>query len=126
MALALPTVASAQAVAPGGGLDPQRPISQYLHDVWTIDQGLPQNGILAIAQGRDGYLWLGTEAGLVRFDGVTFTTFTTANTSALKDNYISFVMVDSSQRPTDVLVGSWVGGVSRLGGAGTSAAIPGA
>jgi len=125
LSLPLPTVAYAQAGAPG--LDPQRPISQYLHDVWTIDQGLPQNGILAIAQGRDGYLWLGTEAGLVRFDGVSFTTFTTANTSALKDNYISAVTIDSSQRPTDVLVGTWVGGVSRLGGsAGTSAAIPGA
>ena len=72
LALTLPTVASAQAGVPG--LDPQRPISQYLHDIWTIDQGLPQNGILAIDQGRDGYLWLGTEAGLVRFDGVTFTT----------------------------------------------------
>ncbi len=127
LALGLPTVAAVQAGPPGGGLDPQRPISQYLHDIWTIDQGLPQNGILAIAQGRDGYLWLGTEAGLVRFDGVSFTTFTTANTSALKDNYVSAVMVDSSQRPTDILVGTWVGGVSRLGwGAGTSAAIPGA
>jgi PAS domain S-box-containing protein len=118
--LPLPPVASAQAGAPG--LDPRNPISQYLHDIWTIDQGLPQNGILAIAQGRDGYLWLGTEAGLVRFDGVSFTTFTTANTSALKDNYVSAVMVDSSD---DVVVGTWVGGVSRLG-PGTSAAIPGA
>jgi PAS domain S-box-containing protein len=119
LALPFPTVASAQAGAPG--LDPQRPISQYLHDIWTIDQGLPQNGILAIAQGRDGYLWLGTEAGLVRFDGVSFTTFTTATTNALKDNYVSAVLVDSSD---DVLVGTWVGGVSRLGG--TSATIPGA
>lgn len=119
-ALALPTVASAQAGAPG--LDPQKPISQYLHDIWTIDQGLPQNGVLAVAQGRDGYLWLGTEAGLVRFDGVTFTTFTTANTSGLKDNYVSAITVDSSD---DVLVGTWVGGVSRVG-AGTSSAIPGA
>jgi len=122
LALALPTVASAQAGAPPPGLDPRRPISQYLHDVWTIDQGLPQNGVLAIAQGRDGYLWLGTEAGLVRFDGVTFTTFTTATTTALKDNYVSFVMVDTSD---DVLVGTWVGGVTRLS-AGTAAAIPGA
>ena len=120
LALTLPTLAAAQAVAPG--LDPQRPISQYLHDVWTIDQGLPQNGVLAIAQGRDGYLWLGTEAGLVRFDGVTFTTFTTANTSGLKDNYVSAAMVDSSG---DILVGTWVGGVSRLS-ARASAAIPGA
>ena len=121
-ALAIPAVAFAQAGAPPPGLDPQRPISQYLHDIWTIDQGLPQNGILAIAQGQAGYLWLGTEAGLVRFDGVTFTTFTTANTSALKDNYVSWVSVDSSDA---VLVGGWVGGVSRLGGR-ASAPIPGA
>ncbi|HEV8400801.1 MAG TPA: two-component regulator propeller domain-containing protein [Gemmatimonadales bacterium] len=120
LALGFPTVAYAQAGAPG--LDPQRPISQYVHDIWTIDQGLPQNGILAIAQGRDGYLWLGTEAGLVRFDGVTFTTFTTATTSALKDDYVSAVVVDSSD---DVFAGTWVGGVSRLG-ARASTVIPGA
>ena len=107
LTLPLPTVASTQAGAPPPGLDPPRPISQYHHHIWTSDQGLPQNGVLAIAQGRDGYLWLGTEAGLVRFDGVTFTTFTTASTSALKDNYISAVMVDTSD---DVLAGTWVGG----------------
>ena len=118
LALTLPAVASAQS----GGLDPQRPISQYLHDIWTIDQGLPQNGILAIAQGPDGYLWLGTEAGLVRFDGVSFTTFTTATTSALKDNYVSFVAMDATG---DVLAGTWVGGVTRVS-ARTSATIPGA
>ncbi|MEO8225726.1 MAG: two-component regulator propeller domain-containing protein, partial [Gammaproteobacteria bacterium] len=71
------------------GLDPQKPISQYVHDIWTIDQGLPQNSVLGIAQGSDGYLWLGTEAGLVRFDGVSFTTFTSANTSGLEDNYVN-------------------------------------
>src|SRR6185503_5015334 len=118
LALTLPAVASAQS----GGLDPQRPISQYLHDIWTIDQGLPQNGILAIAQGPDGYLWLGTEAGLVRFDGVSFTTFTTATTSGLKDNYVSFVAMDATG---DVLAGTWVGGVTRVS-ARTSATIPGA
>ena len=120
-ALTLATVASAQTGAPPPGLDPQKPISQYLHDVWTIDQGLPQNGVLAVAQGRDGYLWLGTEAGLVRFDGVTFTTFTTATTSGMRDNYVGAIAVDSSN---DVLLGTWVGGVSRVGRR-TSSPIPG-
>ena len=42
----------------------------YLLDVWTIDNGLPQNSINAIAQTKDGYLWLATFDGLVRYDGV--------------------------------------------------------
>ncbi len=51
-------------------LDPAKAITQYAHQVWKTDQGLPQNSIQAILQTRDGYLWLGTERGLVRFDGV--------------------------------------------------------
>ena len=53
-----------QAAAPG--LDPRKPISQYVHDSWTIDEGLPQNSVLTIAQGHDGYLWMGTESGVAR------------------------------------------------------------
>ena len=93
LALPLPTVAYAQTGAPGGGLDPQRPISQYLHDVWTIDQGLPQNGILAIAQGRDGYLWLGTEEGLARFDGLTFTVIDRRTAPELRNPEIRSLVV---------------------------------
>ena len=51
------------------GIDPAIPPSQYGHDAWTSDSGLPQNSVTAIAQTRDGYLWLGTQEGLVRFDG---------------------------------------------------------
>jgi len=107
--LGLVTAPRAQTVVPG--LDPRRPISQYVHDVWQIDQGLPQNSVFAIAQGRDGYLWLGTEAGLVRFDGVTFTTYNSANTIGLADNYVSALAVD---RADNVWAGTWVGGVIRL------------
>lgn len=42
---------------------------------WQQEQGLPQSSIQAITQTRDGYLWLGTDAGLVRFDGVRFVPF---------------------------------------------------
>jgi len=41
-------------------LDPKKAITQYVHDVWTIEDGLPQNSVVAITQTRDGYLWLGT------------------------------------------------------------------
>ena len=68
-ALLLGLPASARSQTSALGLDPQKPISQYVHDIWTIDQGLPQNSVMAMAQGSDGYLWVGTEAGLARFDG---------------------------------------------------------
>jgi ligand-binding sensor domain-containing protein len=41
-------------------------------DVWTVDRGLPHNTVLSLAQTRDGYLWIGTWEGLVRFDGARF------------------------------------------------------
>ena len=54
------------------GLDPNRKLTQYVHRIWQFQQGLPQGGILQIFQTRQGYLWLATQTGLVRFDGVRF------------------------------------------------------
>ena len=48
---------------------------QYLTDVWTADDGLPDSSVTAIAQTPDGYLWAGTYNGLVRFDGMRFAVF---------------------------------------------------
>ncbi|MBX3134457.1 MAG: hypothetical protein KF689_13835 [Gemmatimonadaceae bacterium] len=45
---------------------------------WTIDDGLPQSTVNAIHQGRDGFLWLATNGGLARFDGIQFETFSRA------------------------------------------------
>jgi ligand-binding sensor domain-containing protein len=56
--------------------------------VWTSEDGLPQNSVNAIVQTRDGYLWLGTFGGLVRFDGLKFTVFNSGNTPGLKGNRI--------------------------------------
>jgi ligand-binding sensor domain-containing protein/signal transduction histidine kinase len=53
-------------------LDPNKSLLQYNCRSWTRQNGLPANGVKAIAQTRDGYLWLGTAQGLVRFDGVEF------------------------------------------------------
>ena len=69
-------------------LDPDKVITQYLHNVYGPEQGLPQQQVSSILQTRDGYLWLATIDGLVRFDGVKFTTFDTKNTPALKQSYI--------------------------------------
>src|ERR1035441_5278409 len=42
---------------------------------WQAEDGLPESTISAVCQTRDGYMWLGTYGGLVRFDGVQFTLF---------------------------------------------------
>ena len=51
-------------------LDPARALTQYQTRHWGPDEGMPCNNVLAVVQTADGYLWLGTEEGLVRFDGV--------------------------------------------------------
>ena len=53
-------------------LEPDAAPVQYTVTSWTDQDGLPSNQVRAMAQDRDGYLWLGTSAGLIRFDGVTF------------------------------------------------------
>ncbi len=72
-----------------GALDPKRDISQYIQTVWTTDAGLPQTSIYAVAQTGDGYLWVGTESGLARFDGVRFTVYNRRNTKELPTDYIA-------------------------------------
>jgi ligand-binding sensor domain-containing protein/signal transduction histidine kinase len=53
-------------------LDPRRAMSRYLHDRWGTEQGYPGGPVYALAQTPDGYLWIGTQEGLVRFDGFSF------------------------------------------------------
>jgi signal transduction histidine kinase/ligand-binding sensor domain-containing protein len=60
-------------------LDPHKRLTQYSHRVWTQEDGLPQDTIRTVAQTGDGYLWIGTDEGLARFDGYEFTTFNKAN-----------------------------------------------
>lgn len=65
-------------------LDPSKAITQYAHDTWTSETGLPQNSVNTLLQTSDGYLWFGTQEGLVRFDGLRFTVFDRENTRAFK------------------------------------------
>lgn len=67
----------------------------YRNDVWQIRDGLPQNSIFCINQTSDGYLWLGTQEGLVRFNGIKFTVFDRDNTPELRSNYITTMTKDS-------------------------------
>jgi ligand-binding sensor domain-containing protein len=69
-------------------LDPKRKLTQYSFDIWTMREGLPQATINTIIQTNDGYIWIGTRSGVVRFDGVKFTTFNTHNCKQLGENEI--------------------------------------
>jgi hypothetical protein len=51
-------------------LDPSLDVNQYAHTAWKVREGFSRGGISSIAQSPDGYLWLGTEFGLLRFEGV--------------------------------------------------------
>jgi signal transduction histidine kinase/ligand-binding sensor domain-containing protein len=62
-------------VSAAHALDPNLAMSQYLHEHWGPEQGFPQGPVYAISQTADGYLWIGTQAGLFRFDGFAFRAF---------------------------------------------------
>jgi len=56
-------------------IDPNRTLSQYVHDSWGVDRGFPDETVTSIAQSGDGYLWIGTDKSLIRFDGLSFQKF---------------------------------------------------
>lgn len=65
--------------------------------VWQTEDELPQNSVIAMTQTRDGYLWLGTLNGLVRFDGMRFTVFDESNTPGLNSSRIVYLFEDSKE-----------------------------
>lgn len=68
---------------------------KYTFKHWTVDYGLPVNEIVDIAQTNDGYLWLATFDGLVRFDGDHFKIFNTGNTPEFRTNRFIQLLVDA-------------------------------
>ena len=69
-------------------LDPTKAITQYGHTTWTLDAGLLPGTPTSMAQTTDGYLWVGTRTGLVRFDGVRFVPFSPPQGEALRSSRI--------------------------------------
>ena len=92
-------------------LDPAKTPSQYIHQAWTVEQGLPSSTVKAILQTRDGYLWLGTENGLARFDGLRFTVFDRSNTPGLPSNDIQSLV---QTRDGSLWIGTNGGGLARM------------
>jgi ligand-binding sensor domain-containing protein len=88
--------------------------SPFSIDVWDSEDGLPQNSIISMTQSRDGYLWLGTLDGLVRFDGQRgqrFLVLDEGNTPGLKSSRIVYLFEDSARR---LWIGTENAGISVL------------
>jgi ligand-binding sensor domain-containing protein/signal transduction histidine kinase len=81
---------------PASALDPTRIVSQYLHDSWGTERGWPGGSITAIAQTSDGYLWIGTDKGLVRFDGLNFHQLQMAHPDPIWIGPVRTLVVDAS------------------------------
>ncbi|HTZ21888.1 MAG TPA: two-component regulator propeller domain-containing protein [Opitutaceae bacterium] len=96
--------------ATGWATETVREPFQYAVDFWREAEGLPQSRIRGIVQTRDGYLWLGSVGGLVRFDGANFTVFN-VQTGSLKDNEIWALKEDDEGA---LWIGTVSGGVTRL------------
>src|SRR5579871_1522054 len=95
-------------------LDPSKPVEQYVRTSWSISENLPSPWVSAILQTKDGFLWLGTQEGLVRFDGARFSTFDKYNTPGIKHNNIRLLLEDS--RDNTLWVGTYGGGLTHYSG----------
>jgi ligand-binding sensor domain-containing protein/two-component sensor histidine kinase len=85
--------------------------SSFIVDSWSTEQGLPQSSVISVIQTRDGYLWLGTLNGLVRFDGIHFTVFDEENTPGLNSERIVCLFQDSH---TNLWIGTDTGDVALV------------
>jgi len=79
-------------------LNPEKSFSQFKRVLWNEEKGLPISLITTMTQTRDGYLWFGTQEGLIRFNGFSFKLFDPNNTPTLKGKFITQVFEDSSGR----------------------------
>ena len=84
--------------------------SPYRFDHWTTDNGLPQNTVNRVIQTRDGYLWMTTYDGLVRFDGLRFVVFDKSNTPGINSNRLVGLVED---RDGSLLIGAQGAGLTR-------------
>ena len=77
-------------------LQNKKSLTQFNVDNWTNENGLPTNSLIDICQTADGYIWISSYNGLIRFDGYKFKVFDKSNTEALKDNGIGALAEDKN------------------------------
>lgn len=89
---------------------------------YTTRDGLPSNTILAVFQDSRGYIWIGTNNGLSRYDGAQFATYSTVQ--GLSNNWITDI-TESPREPGTLWIGTIAGGVNRLRNGSISVFRPG-
>lgn len=94
-------------------LSPERQLSQYAISTWQTADGLPMNSVLAMAQAADGSLWIGTEEGLVRFDGAEFEVRDRGNTPSMDAHNVQALCTDEDGA---VWAGTYGAGLLRWDG----------
>jgi ligand-binding sensor domain-containing protein/signal transduction histidine kinase len=80
---------------PAKAIDPARMLSQYMREQWGSEKGFTGGAVTAIAQTTDGYLWIGTEKGLVRFDGLNFRLYQQAVPTSLAIGAVQALAADA-------------------------------
>ena len=95
------------------GLDPTLDVSQYAHTAWTVRDGFSKGNIYAMTQTPDGYLWLGTEFGLFRFDGIRSIPWQPPEGQHLPGNSITSLL---AARDGTLWIGTYAGLASWIGG----------
>lgn len=103
-------------------LDPNRSIAQYMHDRWRAEQGFLGGSVNAIAATSDGYLWVGTGKGLLRFDGLSFRLFNHANSPSFPTDLVLGLATDAQG---SLWVRLQTPGLLRLRGGSFQAVLPG-
>jgi ligand-binding sensor domain-containing protein/signal transduction histidine kinase len=93
---AIAGLAALSFVVSASAVDPNWTVSQYLHNSWGTEKGWPGGAITAIAQTSDGYLWIGTDRGLVRFDGLNFHQFERAHPDPILIGPVRELLADAS------------------------------
>ncbi len=95
---------------PAIALVPSKSLTDYGLDRWSARDGLPQNTVQALLQDRQGYVWLATQAGLVRFDGLRFRVFDKTNERAMRSAWVQQLAETSDGT---LWIGTYGGGLLR-------------
>lgn len=100
---------------PSTALDPGKTLMQYAHRIWGQEEGLFQPTVYSVLQTRDGFLWLGTQDSLIRFDGIRFREFDDPHNEALHRTLIRSLLEDKRGHLWAASVGSGITEIRQNG-----------
>ena len=106
---------------PALALDTKKPLTDFMHQTWSVDNGLPQSTVRGISQTTDGYLWFATHEGVARFDGLAFTVFDESNSPALRGGGVVALL---AKKDGGLLLGLRDGGLVRFHRGKFEAVVP--